>query len=117
MDALSALFDDLKKSGQPKDNFLGFLHVFVGRTITRANDKAVVSRGIPWRDLAAWLKKIRWDPEAVRELGLQPKELPPRDRQRYWYTAITQAKLTSPAAIQAGERFAQVLRDLGYEVS
>jgi hypothetical protein len=117
MDALPRFFDDLKKSGQTPENFLGFLHVLIGRTITRSSDNAVVSKGITWRDLAAWLKKVRWDPEAVRELGLDPKDLPPRDRQRYWYSAILQAKVDTPAANEAGERFAAVLRTLGYEVS
>lgn len=117
MDALSTLLDELKKSGQTQGNFLGFLHVMIGRTITSGSDNGIISRGFTWRDLAAGLKKVRWDPEAVRELGLEPKVLPPRDRQRYWYTAIVQAKVDGPAAITAGDRFAAVLRDLGYEVT
>ena len=116
MDALSALFDALKKSGQPQGNFLGFLHVMIGHTINRVSDRVCVTRGMTWRDLAAMLKKVRWDPDAVRELGLEPESLPPRDRQRYWYSAIQQAKVTSPEAIKAGEAFAVVLKDLGYEV-
>ena len=116
MDALSKLLDDIKKSGQSTGNVRGFFHVLIGRTITRASDKLVVSKGIPWREMAAWLKKVRWDPEAVRELGLDPDDLPPRDRQRYWYTAIMQAKVDSAAAVAAGDRFADILRGLGYEV-
>jgi len=117
MDALSQLFDDLKKGGQVEGNLLGFLRVLIARTITRQSDQKVVSKGITWRDLAGWLKKVRWNPDAVRELGIDPKELPPRDRQRFWYSAILQAKVDGPEAVQAGERFAEVLRTLGYDVS
>jgi len=116
MDALSTLLDELKKSGQTHGNFLGFLHVLIGRKITRVSDGVVVSKGVPWREMSAWLKKVRWDPEAVRELGVEPADLPPRDRQRYWYSAIMQAKVDGAAALKAGDRFAEVMRDLGYEV-
>jgi hypothetical protein len=116
MDTLSILFDELKKSGQTQGNFLGFLHVLIGRTITRTSEKSTVSKGLGWRDMAAWLKKTRWDPEAVRELGLDPDSLPPRDRLRYWYSAIMQAKVDSAEAIAAGNRFATVLNERGYDV-
>ncbi len=116
MDALSSLFDELKKSGQIEGNFRGFLHVLIGRTISRRRDKAILSKGITWREMAAWLKKVRWDPEAVRELGIEPDALPPRDRERYWYSAVMQAKVDSPAGIEAGDRFAVVMRGLGYDV-
>jgi hypothetical protein len=52
----------------------------------------------------------------VRELGLDPAELPPRDRQRYWYTAISQAKVTSAAALAAGEQLRAAAGKLGYTV-
>jgi len=116
MDALSTLLDLLKNNGQTQGNFLGLLNVLIGRTITRASDGAVVCKGTSWRDLAAWLKKVRWDPEAVRELGLEPGDLPPRDRQRYWYAAIAAAKVDGAAAQKAGDRFATVLASLGYDV-
>jgi hypothetical protein len=116
MDALSTLLDELKSGGQTEGSFRGFLHVLIGRTITQVSDKVVLSQGISWREMAAWLKKVRWDPEAVRELGLDPADLPPRDRQRYWYSAILHAKVDSAAATQAGDRFAAVLRGLGYGV-
>ena len=117
MDALSAVFDALKKSGQLQGNFLGFLQVLIGRKITRRSDGVVVSQGTSWRELSVWLKKVRWDPEAVREIGVDPDSLPPRDRQRFWYGAITQSKVDTPAARQAGDRFADLLRDRGYDVA
>jgi hypothetical protein len=115
MDALSMLFDILKKKGLTKGHFLGFLHVLIGRRITQA-DGSLVCAGMAWRELANWLKKVRWDPEAVRELGQDPDTLPPRDRQRFWFVALTQAGLDSAAASEAGDRFAEVLRRQGYEV-
>ena len=116
MDALGTLLDELKKSGLAEGNFLGFLHVLIGRTVTRRDDKAAISKGLTWREMAAWLKKVRWDPEAVRELGLEPDSLPPRDRQRYWYGAIMQAKVDGGPAMAAGDRFVEVMRKLGYDV-
>jgi hypothetical protein len=115
MDALSTFLDEMKKSGQTQGQFLGFLNVLIGRRIERRG--AVIARGLTWRELASHLKRLRWDPAAVRELGLEPDTLPPRDRQRYWYTAITQARVDGPEAGAAGDRFAEVLRGLGYEVS
>jgi hypothetical protein len=116
MDALSSLLEDLKQGGQTQGNFLGFLHVLIGRKVTRQQDNTPISNGMSWRDLANWLKKVRWDPEAVRELSLDPNSLPPRDRQRYWYSAIAHAKVDGPTAVKAGDRFADVLRGMGYDI-
>lgn len=115
MDVLAALFQQLKSQGLAKGHFLGFLHVLIGRKISLA-DGTPVSNGISWRALAEWLKKIRWDPEDVRELGIDPETLPPRDRFRYWNLSISQAKVDSSDAIAAGEAFAEKLRQLGYQV-
>ncbi len=115
MDALGALLNRLKKNEAVRGNFPGFLHVLIGRKIYL--DGTLVCGGISWRELATWLKKLRWDPDAVRELGLDPKDLPPRDRYRFWYLAIAAAQVDSPSAIAAGERFAQALVKMGYEVS
>ncbi|MSU76930.1 MAG: hypothetical protein EXS16_02425 [Gemmataceae bacterium] len=92
------------------------MHVLIGRKITRRSDLAVVSRGMSWRDMAGHLKKLRWEPDVVRELGLEPSTLPPRDRQRFWYMAISHAHVDSAKAIEGGDRFAIVLNDLGYDV-
>jgi hypothetical protein len=116
MDALSTFLEELKKGGHIKGNLRGFLHVLIGRKITRHSDKSVISSGITWRDLAAFLKKLRWDPDAVKELGLDPDDLPPRDRQRFWYSAIAHAKVDSAEAIAAGDKFAKALKGLGYDI-
>ena len=49
-------------------------------------------------------------------LGLNPDDLPPRDRQRYWYAAILAAKVDSPDAREAGDAYARVVSKLGFEI-
>ena len=116
MDALCELLEDLKHQGHCAGHFLGLLHILIGRRLTKA-DGTLISPGLTWRDLAALLKKVRWGKESVRELGLEPKQLAPRDRQRYWYLAISRARVDSPAALQAGERLAIILRQKGYVIA
>lgn len=115
MDVLREFLDDLQRRGLASGLFLGMLHVLIGRRVARA-DGTVVANGLSWRDLAAMLKKVRWDKDAVKELGLEPAALPPRDRQRYWYTAIARAGVDSAAAQRAGDAFAERLRGAGYVV-
>lgn len=116
MDALSSFLDALKKSKHVLGHLRGLLHILIGRSITRIDDGTVISKGLTWREAASLLKKARWDPEMVRELGLDPDALPPRDRQRYWYMAIAHAKVDSPEAIGAGNRLVDLLCQLGYAV-
>jgi hypothetical protein len=115
MDALYAFLEHVRKCGQARGNFLGLLNVFIGRRIENPPG-TVISTGLTWRSLAALLKKLRWDREAVKELGLDPKLLPPRDRERYWYMAIGQAHIDSEKAIEAGDRLAQVLQSAGCRI-
>ncbi len=113
MDALREFLDEIKPHAQ--GNFLGLLQVLIGRRVKKA-DGTILSSGLTWRDLAALLKKVHWNTECVRELGLDPENLAPRDRNRYWYTAILHAKVDSPQATQAGDKFAEVLRKHGYVI-
>jgi hypothetical protein len=115
MDAFQEFLEGLKEGKHADGNLLGLLHVLIGRRIETA-EGAVMSTGLTWRTLAGWLKKVRWDREAVREFGLDPKTLPPRDRERFWYAAIAQAQLSSGQAAEAGERMAETLQALGYVV-
>ena len=116
MDALPRLVEQIRREGWARQNLLGFFHVLIGRRITRRADGVVVSTGVTWRDLAALMKKLRWDPETVRDLGFDPKELPPRHRERYWYVAIMRSQVDSPTGAQAGEAFAAVLSEQGYDI-
>src|SRR3954469_20244943 len=83
MDGAQTFLDELRQHGLVEGNVLGLLHVLIGRRVTRA-DGTLVSPGLTWRALADLLKSLRWNKDAVRELGLDPAALPPRDRQRFW---------------------------------
>src|SRR5947209_5462851 len=115
MDVLREFLDDLKRQGLAQGHFLGLLHILIGRRIEKA-DGTLIANGVSWRDLSALLKKVRWDKSAVADLGLTPAALPPRDRQRYWYMAISQARVDSEPAIRAGDLLAERLRQAGYQV-
>jgi hypothetical protein len=113
MDALAEFLDAAKQIEPVRGNFLGLLHVLIGRRIQKA-DGTVISQGVTWRTLAGALRSARWERDAVRELGLDPAKLPPRDRERFWYTAIGQVGVDSQTAVAAGDRLASALRPLGY---
>jgi hypothetical protein len=116
MDRLREFMDTVRQQGHVRGNFLGLLHLLIGRHIACA-DGTPISAGLTWRQAAALLKRVRWDREAVRELGLDPACLPPRVRQRFWYAAIARAHVDSDAAAQAGDRLAKALKPAGYRVS
>jgi hypothetical protein len=115
MDALREFLEDLKRQGLAQGHFLGLLNLLIGRKIT-TEDGTTICQGLTWRSLAAWLKKVRWNKQSVRELGLDPEALPPRDRQHYWYTAIARAGIDSAKANEAGDRLAEVLAGKGYRI-
>lgn len=115
MDRLRELLNLLKEENLAEGHFLGLLHILIGRRVTLA-DGTVVSAGVSWRDLSTLLKRVRWDRTAVRELGINPAELPPRDRVRFWYVAISRAGVDSPTALEAAGRFIEVLQRVGYHV-
>ncbi len=115
MDRLREFLNSVRDTGTALGHFRGLLHLLIGQPIHLA-DGSPVSAGMTWRALAALLKKQRWDREAVRELGLDPSKLPPRDREKFWYTAICQAGVTSPQAQASAQVIAQKLPTLGYRV-
>jgi hypothetical protein len=115
MDGVREFLDDLKRHGHAGENLLGLLNVVIGRRIEKA-DGTLLSAGVTWRELARVLKRVRWDKDDVRQLGLDPANLPPRNREHYWYTAIAQAAVASPTATQAGDRLAAALKPAGYVI-
>ena len=115
MEPLREFLNAVRHHGTARGNLLGLLHILIGRRITRA-DGAPVSGGMTWRELAMLFKQLRWDREVVRELNLDPADLPPRDRERFWYTAIAQAGVGSATAKAAGDRLVAPLQALGYVV-
>lgn len=115
MDGIISLLEEVREKIKFPGYFQGLLHILIGRRITKP-DGTVVSAGLTWRQTAAVLKRLRWDRDAVKELGLDPEQLPPRDRERFWYAAIAQGQIDSDDARSAGEKLAVRLKKLGYHV-
>jgi hypothetical protein len=115
MDSLRELLEAVRDRDAVQRRFRGLLHILVGRRIERA-DGTLVSSGTTWRDLAILLKRLRWDREAVRQLNVDPSELAPRDRERFWYAAIGRAAIDSPDAVADAEQLVPLLNELGYLV-
>jgi hypothetical protein len=116
MDGVREFLDAVRHHQLVKGHFRGLLYLAIGRTITR-RDGTVLSRGVTWRELAEVLKLLRWDRELVRELGLNPDDLPPRDRQRFWYSAITAARIDSNEARAEADKLVPLVAKLGYVAS
>src|SRR5947199_10377616 len=84
MDGLREFLETVRQRGLVAGNLRGLFHIAIGRRVTRA-DGTVVSTGLTWRELANLLKGMRYEKELVAEVGADPDELSPRDRQRFWY--------------------------------
>ncbi len=116
MNRLSELLQCVQENEEMAANFLGLLNVLIGRRIAASSGEEV-SRGMSWREAAALLRSVRWDKAAVRQLGLDPAGLPPRDRARFWYVAIAQSGVDMPKACRAGDQLAAELQKAGFLVS
>ena len=115
MDQLRDFLDAVKESGVAAGHFRGLLFVLIGQPIRQA-DGTTISTGTSWRGAAAALKLCRWDRLAVQELGLDPADLAPRDREKYWYTAISRANLGSSLARSSAEALALAIAPLGFTI-
>ncbi len=115
MDPLQAFLEDLKRQKLADNMFLGLIHILIGRRITR-EDGTLISSGMTWRECAAVLKKARWKKDMVQELGLDLGDLAPRDRERFWYMAISRAKVSSEKAKKVADHLAEELKQKGYIV-
>jgi hypothetical protein len=115
MDGVESFLEDVRKRGAVEGHFQGLLHVLVGRKIAKA-DGTVISMGMTWRAVADLLKRLRWSPEVVRELGLDPDSLPVRDRQRFWFAVISAAQIESPKASAGADALISPLAALGFLV-
>jgi hypothetical protein len=102
MDRLRILLEAVRKNGLATGKLRGFFHILIGRKIT-TSDGLPISTGHTWRELALLLKSTRFEPDLVRELGVDPNALSPRDRQRFWYSAIATAKPDSAEAVMEAE--------------
>jgi hypothetical protein len=115
MDGIRELLEAVRARGLVAGHFRALLHVAIGRRVTKP-DGTVLSTGLTWRELAALLKQLRFDKELVREFGADPEALAPRDRQRFWYSAIALAKVDSAEARAEAEKLVDRLKELGFVV-
>lgn len=115
MDGLREFIDVVRENGLVAGNLRGLFHIAIGRRISRP-DGTVVSAGVTWRELANLLKGMRFDKDLVAEVGGDPEELSPRDRQRFWYSAITLSRPDSPEAHAQADRLAAAVKPLGFVV-
>ena len=104
MDALSTLLESLKKGGQTEGHFRGFLHVLIGRKITRHTDKTIVriavDRGISERTINRWRDRDGWARRSDRV-----RDVPPATRLLEETTALLVARSAAAAAdATAGEK-------------
>ena len=115
MEGLREFLEKVRQNHLVRGHFRALLHVAIGRRISRA-DGTVLSTGVTWRQLSDLLRLMRWDKELVRELGLNPDDLPPRDRQRYWYAAMVAARVNAPDTRELGDAFAKLVGPLGFVI-
>lgn len=115
MDGIRELLEAARDHGLAAGHLRGLLHVAIGRKVSRP-DGTVVSAGLTWREVAGWLKLLRFDRELVREFGADPEALAPRDRERFWYSAIAQARVDSREAVAEAEALVGPLKKLGFVV-
>lgn len=106
-------FERVRQNHLVRGHFRALMHIAIGRRVSR-NDGTVLSTGATWRQVSELLRIMRWDKEQVREVGLNPVDLPPRDRQRYWYAAIIAARVESIESRELADRYAELVAPLGY---
>ena len=115
MDRLSQFLLEMRKSALVPGQFRGLVHVLIGRRV-ESKDGTLISSGQTWRTVAALLKKHRFDKMLALELVGDTANLPPRQRERYWYAAICQGEVNSVAARAQGDQLALAAKALGYTI-
>jgi hypothetical protein len=113
MEGLQEFLRAVHQHGLVAGHLRGLFHIAIGRRVTRA-DGTLVSAGVTWRELANLLKDLKYEKELVAEVGGNPEELSPRDRLRFWYSAIALARPDSAEARAQAEALAAAVKPLGY---
>jgi len=115
MDLLSEFLELMIERNMVAGRLRALFHVVIGRTIHDSQGRLICA-GTTWRTLADILKDLRYDVELVRELGLDPDTLSPRDRKRFWYSAIAGAKPDSAQARLEAAPYIFELQKLGFKI-
>ncbi len=97
MDGVRSVLGILRDQALVKGRLRGLFHLFIGKNLAFA-DGTPISTGLTWRQLAAELKMARFDKNLVKEVGADPETLSPRDRERFWYSAIGMADISGETA-------------------
>jgi len=117
MSGTMTLLELAKANGLAEVHLRGLLHIAIGRTVrSMTGKKDVLSTGLTWRELAELLKACQYDRAWVAALGLDPEALAAKDREKFWYQAISQARVDSAEARIDADRLAALLKPLGYTV-
>jgi hypothetical protein len=114
-ESLESFLLRLRPQAFPPETFLGLLHLLISGSLADEQGNRPFP-GQSWRDLASVLKKVRWDPSMVKQMGIDPTTLAPRDRERFWYQAICMAKIDSPEAKRSAQKLKGWLDKFGYRV-
>ena len=115
MEKLPEFLELLRRHNLVVGRLRGLFHLVIGRKIT-AKDGTLISAGVTWRELSNILKDLRFDRELVTEVGAIPEDLSPRDRQRFWYSAIALSRPDSIEARTDAEKLIAAITPLGYVV-
>ena len=115
MEGIRELLEAVRDHGLIKGRFRGLLHIAIGRKVTKPSG-TLVGSGLTWRELAVILKELRFDRDLAREFGVDPDILAPRDRERFWYSAIVQAHVDTPEASAEADALAVDIKKLGFIV-
>ena len=114
-DGLRLFLDAVQRHKLAAGHLRAILVIAVGGRIEFEGQ--TLSQGTTWRDLADLLKKLRWDKLQVGELGLNVKDLPPRDRGKYWYSAMSRADLGSGESSKAAAKLLPALEKIGFKIA
>jgi hypothetical protein len=115
MDGLRSFLETLRDHNLIAGRLRGVLHVAIGRRVAKT-DGTVLSTGVTWRELAALLKELRFDRAWVKEFADDPDVIAPRDRERFWYTAIGLARVDSKEAVAQAEKLAALVKPIGFVI-
>lgn len=113
MDSIDHLLLAIKAGSLHSGRFLGFLNLLVAYKISDESGKEV-SVGLTFKQLSEKLKKNRWNPEDAETLGLKPKDLPQRNRFRFWYVSLVRSEIGGSKAKKEAETLAKAIKKIGY---
>ena len=105
MDGSRAVLELIRDRGLVAGRLRGFFHLVIGRTLSRG-DGTILSTGVTWRELSQLLKLLKFDRDLVKELDADPDSISPKDREKFWYVAISLAKVDSAQARREAEELA-----------